>query len=148
MPFGLDGRSVLAGYLRGLPIGVGILSAVIGAIVYCKSSGSEDVVMASRAFWFGVAILPIGLVSLFLWLRPSQERFENICAQLGIDPNEPLAVAEGSAESPGPPETAEPEPEPDLIFDPQQEVRSAEGAPGAVRVPEHEETPSVERSYL
>jgi len=95
MPIGLSWKSVLAAYLRGLFMGVGVLLMVAGGIGYFSSaSGAGGAALASRLFGFGTVSVAIGLISCMLWARPTKARFEQLCAQLGIDPHEPLEAAE------------------------------------------------------
>jgi len=97
VPFGLSGKSVLAGYMRGLLIGGGLLAAGVGTYLYFKTGGEAN--PGGRMFLWGLVSVVVGLVALTFWRDPSPERFAKLCAHLQIDPSE---VVRPGADAPTP----------------------------------------------
>jgi hypothetical protein len=112
VPIGMNGRSVLAGLLRGLLLRGGIGVVIIGIIAAAMASGdAAQMGLAYRLLGFGAAGVVVGLLTLPLGREPTPERFAEICGLLGVDPNEILQAADQPDEAPD-----EAEAVPDLDF--------------------------------
>jgi len=88
VPIGLNGRSVLAAYLRGGLIGGGIWAIILSIAIYCSGETAREMAIAGNIFWAGAGAIPLGLMALVLWTTPTEQRVREICADLHVDPEE------------------------------------------------------------
>jgi len=109
VPCGLNGRSVLAAYVRGLGIGGGIAAVLLGVFAYFRSASGGAGASPGGLFGFGAAAVVVGLLACGLWREPSQERFEEVCARLQIDARQLYATEEQTPEPAGTPPARPPE---------------------------------------
>ena len=127
VPFGLKGKSVLAGYLRG-PLIIGGLISLLVHITMCFSTARPPAgELALRIVFLGIAPLLIGLATFVLWQRPSEAEFLEICAKLGIDPDAPLSAEAEQADGtqtaiPQPPQASPFEEMPSVNIDSSEQV--------------------------
>jgi len=102
VPIGLSGRSVLAGYLRGLLLGGGLISLLLGTIFSFGAGGAETEWLAHRLLAIAPVGIVFGLISLVLWRHPSEQRFLELCERIGLDPHQPMPLDGPPAEPAAP----------------------------------------------